>query len=123
MLASSTRERLGAGQVHFLDDPADLGDFFHEVELGGQPPGGVGQHDVDAADLGGGDGVEDDGGRIAALLGDHRDVVAFAPGLELFRAAARNVPPAASRTPLPWPLEIFGQPMDVVLPAPLTPRS
>ena len=39
------------GRVGLLDDAADLGDFFHQVQLRRQAAGGVGEHDVDAARL------------------------------------------------------------------------
>ena len=80
------------GRVGFLDDAADLGDFFHQMQLGRQAAGGVGQHDVDAACARGGDGVEDDRRRVARLLRDHRHLVAFAPRLQLFaRRRAESV--------------------------------
>ena len=44
-------------------------DLFHQVQLGRQAAGGVGQHDVDAARLRGLDGVEDHRCRIARLPG------------------------------------------------------
>ena len=46
--------------------------------------GGVGDDDVGAARLACAHGVEDDCGRIAALLGDDFDLVAVAPDGELF---------------------------------------
>lgn len=63
---------------------ADSAQLFHEVDLGGQAAGGVGDDDVGAARLACAHGVEDDCGRIAALLGDDFDLVAVAPDGELF---------------------------------------
>ena len=71
-------------RVGLVDDPPDLCDLFHEVELCRQAPGGVGQHDVDTARPRGIDRVEHHRRRISAFLGDDRHAVALAPGLELF---------------------------------------
>ena len=98
--------RVGHG---FLQYALHFFDFFHQVELGGQAAGGVGQHDVDFARFGRFDGIEADGGGIAFDLGDDGYAVAFAPFLELFarcgaeRVACREYHGFALR------LEVFGQ--------------
>ena len=42
-----------AARFSLLDNTTDLGNFFHQVQLGWQPAGGVGEHDIDAARPGG----------------------------------------------------------------------
>ncbi len=96
-------------RLHFLDHPAHLGDFFHQVQLGGQAAGGVSQDDVDAARLGGGDGVEDDRRRVAAVLGDDRHVVAFTPGLQLLPRCRPEGIAGSQQNALALILEILGQ--------------
>ncbi len=79
--------------VHGLGgDALHLADLLHEMELRGQPPGGVGDHDVDAARARRAEGVEHDRAGIARSLRDHRHVVARAPGDELLaRGRAERV--------------------------------
>ena len=73
------------GGVKFGDDALDFFQFFHQVVLGVQAAGGVDDEDVYAARGGGLQRVVGDGGGIGAgALGDDRDVVARAPGLQLF---------------------------------------
>ncbi len=67
----------------FLDHPLYLPDLFHQVQLGGQAPGRVGEHDVDAARARGLDGVENHCRGVALFLAYHDDVVALAPDLQL----------------------------------------
>ena len=45
---------------------ADLGELLHQVAVGVQAPGGVDDHHVGAARLGGGERVEDDRAGVAA---------------------------------------------------------
>ena len=73
------RRRFGFG-----DDTTDFGDFVHQVHLGRQTAGGIGQHDMDAAGAGRLHRIEYHSRRIAALLRNHADVIALAPGLQLF---------------------------------------
>ena len=81
--------RIGQG---FGDHAFDLFDLFHQMRLRGQPPGGVGQHHIDVARLRGMHRIVDHRRRIAALLRDDGDVVALAPGDELFaRRRAKGV--------------------------------
>ena len=54
-----------------LDDPADLAELGHEVDLGVQAPGGVDEHDVDAPRLGCLDRVEHHGAGIGSGLVRH----------------------------------------------------
>ena len=57
------------GGIGLLHHALDLAQLFHQVQLGGQAPGGVHQHHVLAARLARADGVKAHGGRVAALLG------------------------------------------------------
>jgi hypothetical protein len=110
---------LGLG---LLDHPAHLGDFFHQVQLGRQAAGGVGQHDVDAARLGGGNGIEDHGRRVAGFLRDDRHVVALAPGLQLLAGSGAEGVAGGQQHALALAWKYLASlPMEVVLPAPLTP--
>ena len=71
-------------RIEFGQYPFDLGQLRHQVVLGMQTAGGVGDQDVEAARFRGLQGVECDRGRIGVLaLGDDRDVVALAPDLQL----------------------------------------
>ena len=70
--------------VELADHPANLLQLFHQVVFGVQTTGGVGDQHVDATGLGGLHGVEDHRSRVGAgVLGDHRDLVALAPDLQL----------------------------------------
>ncbi len=75
---------VGGARIELAQHAPDLLQFLHQVRLGVQAPGGIGDKDIDAARPGRFHGVVDDGGRIGALLlGDDRHAVALAPGLQL----------------------------------------
>ena len=63
----------------FLLGAADAAELFHQVGLRGQPPCGVGNHDIHAAGAACGNSIKDDGGGVAAGLRDDFHAVAFAP--------------------------------------------
>ncbi len=67
------------GGFGFVDDAADFGDFVHQVHLGWQTTGGIGQNHVDATGLGRMNRVKNDGRRVAPFLGDDGDIVAVRP--------------------------------------------
>ncbi|MNS37603.1 hypothetical protein D3C72_698250 [compost metagenome] len=70
--------------VELADHPANLFQLFHQVVFGVQAAGGVGDQYIDATGLGGLHSVEYHRGRVgASMLGDHRDLVALAPDLQL----------------------------------------
>ena len=72
------------GGIQAPGNPHHFGELLHQPRLVLQAAGGVREHDIDAARLRGLQRVEDDGRRVCAgLLGDHRHVVARAPGLQL----------------------------------------
>ena len=74
---------LGAGQA-LVDDPADLRQLVHEVRLGVEPAGGVGDDEVRAAGDGRIERVVDDGARVRARgVGDHRHLGPVRPDPEL----------------------------------------
>ena len=74
------------------DHPAHLGDLLHQMELGGQAAGRVGEYDIDPARARRGNGVEDHRRGIAALLCHHGDVVALTPAHQLLaRGGAEGV--------------------------------
>ena len=111
--------------IGLRDDALHLLDLLHQVQLRGQPAGGVREHDVDALGPRRLDGVEDHGGRIAPVLRDHGDVVARAPGHQLL--AGRGAEGVAggeqhARAPATGTMRA-SLPMVVVLPAPFTPAS
>ena len=61
-----------------------LVELFHEVGLGVEATGGVDDEDGGGAGFGGGEGVEECGGRVAALFGlDDVDAGALGPDFEL----------------------------------------
>ena len=71
------------------------------------------------------DRIEHDRGRIAACLRDHGDAVALAPDRRAARAPRRGTcrrRRAAPNSPCAWKY-LASLPIDVVLPAPLTPAS
>ncbi len=75
---------MGRRLVQLADHPAHLLQLLHQVVLGMQASGGIGDQHVDAAGLGGLHRVEDHRGGVGAgVLGDHRDAVALAPDLQL----------------------------------------
>ena len=98
--------RLGHG---FLQNAFDLFDFFHQVQLGGQASGGVGQYDVGFAGFSGLDGVVADGGGIAFGLGDDGDTVAFAPFLELLAGGGAEGVACGEDDGFALLLEVFGE--------------
>ena len=71
--------------VDLAEHALDLGQFLHQMTLGVQPAGGIGNQHIDVARLGGLQGIEDHRCGIgAAALGHHRHLIALTPGLELF---------------------------------------
>ena len=69
-----------------------LADFLHQVQLRGQPPRRVAEHEVDAARFRRVDRVENNCGGVARLLGDHSHLVALAPDFQLLaRRGAKGV--------------------------------
>jgi hypothetical protein len=96
-------------RVGLLDHPADLGDLLHQVQLRRQAARGVGDHDVDAARLRGGNRVEDDGRRIARFLGDDGHVVALAPGHQLLACRGAEGVAGGEEDALAVLLEVLGQ--------------
>ena len=72
------------GRVQLAEHAPDLLQFLHEIVLGVQPPGGVGDQQVRFARLRRRQRVVDDRGRIGAGgLRDDRYVQALTPGLQL----------------------------------------
>ena len=100
-------------------------DLLHQVQLRRQAPGGVGEHDVDAARLRRVDRVEDHRRGVARFLRDHCDVVALAPDLQLLaRGGAKRVARGQQHRFALLPDNTCASlPIEVVLPAPLTPAS
>src|SRR5947209_2077467 len=78
-------QRLGRWRARLaLDDTPHLLQLFHQVRLRLQAPGGVDEHDVDAARFRGAHPVEHDGRRIGALRAAHvLRARALRPHLEL----------------------------------------
>ena len=95
--------------VGLLDYPADLGDFFHQVQLRRQASRGIRQDDIDPARTGGIDGIEHHGGRVAGLLGDHGDAVPFAPGGQLLAGRGAEGVAGGEQDALALALEMLGQ--------------
>ena len=62
--------------LRLADHAPDLLQLFHQMRLGRQASGGVGNDDVAIARLGGDDGIEGHAGRIAAFLADDVDAAA-----------------------------------------------
>ena len=86
-------------QQHFMrragiqprEHALDLLEFVHEMRLGVQAPGGVGDQDIDVARARGLQAVEDDGGGFrAGLLRDDGHLVALGPDLATARAPRRE---------------------------------
>ena len=71
-----------------VGDPAHLAQLLHQVDLGVEPTGGVGQHEVGAAGGGPLHGVEDHRARVAALGAPHE--VGARPARPRSRAARRR---------------------------------
>ena len=64
-------QHLGHPAGALLGDAANLAQLVHQVGLGVQAAGGVGEHEVEVAGAGPLDGVEHDGARVAALVAAH----------------------------------------------------
>ena len=80
-MTSSTSVTCPGGSV---GHPPHLAQLLHEVDLGVQAAGGVGQHEVGARGRGPLDGVEDDRARVAALgAADEVGARPLGPQLEL----------------------------------------
>ena len=100
----------------------DAFQLFHQMLLRRQAAGSVGNQHVDAARLCGGHRIENHRGRIAAALRDDLDLIARAPDRELF--ARRSAERVAGRQQHRLALarnHLASLPIEVVLPAPLTP--
>ena len=98
----------GVGQG-FLQHALHFFDFFHQVQLGGQASGGVGQYDVDAAGFCGFHGIETHGGGVAGGLGNHGNVVALAPLLQLLARGGAEGVARGQQHAFALGLEVFGQ--------------
>ncbi len=86
-------QRLGDPPDTLLGDPAHLAQLLHQVRLGVQATGGVGEDEIDVLGRGPLDPVVDDGRRIAACLApDELDTGPFGPRPELLgRRGAERV--------------------------------
>ena len=81
-----------SGRVGFLNHTLDFAQLFHQVQLCGQSPCGVDQHNVLAARLAGHDGVKADRSWVAIFLADDLDRIAVSPHTELLtRSGAKSV--------------------------------
>ena len=96
-------------RIGLLDHPADLGDFFHQVQLSGQAASRVGEHHINAACPRRRNGVENDRRRVARFLRNDRDVVAFPPGLQLLTGRGTEGVAGREQHRFALGLEIFGQ--------------
>ena len=93
----------------FVGDPPHLAQLLHEVRLGVQAAGGVGEHEVGVAGGGPLDGVEDDRARVGALGAAHEvGAGPLGPGGELLggrgpeRVARGHHDRAAVARPRAW---------------------
>lgn len=116
---------MGRRLVQLADHPAHLLQLLHQVVLGMQASGGIGDQHVDAAGLGGLHRVEDHRGGVGAgVLGDHRDAVALAPDLQLLHGGGAEGVAGGQHDLLPSSCSFFASlPMVVVLPTPFTPTT
>ena len=80
--------------IEFFHDADNLLQLFHQVRFILQTTRGIGNQDVNIARLRRLDGVENDRCRIrAGVLGNHRNIVALPPNLELLnRRRAEGIP-------------------------------
>ena len=68
--------------IQFAQYPLDFYQFFHQIGLGMQAPGSIGDQHIDVACLRRLQGIKNDRGGIGTLLlRDYRNLVAFTPGL------------------------------------------
>ena len=98
--------RIGQG---FLQHALHFFDFFHQVQLRGQPPCGVGKHDVDLARLSGFHRVKTHRRAVAFGLRNHGNAVAFAPFLQLLAGGGAEGVARRQNHRFALRLEIFGE--------------
>ena len=70
--------------ISLLDDAFDLFQLVHQVDLCGQPPGGIHQYHILVTGLACTHRIKTDGGRVTACLADDFHRVAVRPYRELF---------------------------------------
>ncbi len=114
---------VGRAGDQLLGGAAHLVELLHQVGLGVEAAGGVDDEDLGAARLGGGAGVVERGGGVAALLGlDDLDAGACGPDFELLDGGgAEGVGGAEQDGAVLGGEEAASLPEVVVLPVPLTP--
>ena len=96
--------------IQLLHHPHHLLELFHQVALVLQAAGGIGDQHVGAAGAGSLDGVIDDGGGVGtSVLGDHRNIVALTPHLQLLDRGGTEGIPRRQHHALAFGLELLGQ--------------
>ncbi len=101
---------MGSVRIQFLHHPNHFLQLFHQMALVLQSTCGIGNQHIDISGLGSLQGIKQHRGAIGTcMLGNHRNIVALAPNLQLLNRSRAEGITGCQHDRLAFALILFGQ--------------